>query len=69
MRPRELCVEVVLEPLLGCMLLALRTVPVATGTMDTVLFPAAWALREVEVSQHLEARWLVNQVRARRGAV
>src|SRR5512145_3059448 len=30
-RPRELFVEVVLEPLLGCMLLALGTVAVATG--------------------------------------
>jgi len=44
--PRELCVEMVLEPLLGCMLLALGTVPVATGMLDTVLFPTAPALRK-----------------------
>ena len=42
--PRELCVEMVLEPLLGCMLLALGTVLVATGMIDTVLFPTAPAL-------------------------
>ena len=45
-RPRELFVQVVLEPLLSCMLLALGTVPVATGTIDAVFFPTALALRE-----------------------
>ena len=45
-RPRELLVQVVLEPLVGLMLLALGTVPVATGMIDAVLPPTAWALRE-----------------------
>jgi hypothetical protein len=45
-RPRELFVQVVLEPLLRFMLRALGTVPVATGTIDAVLFPTALALRE-----------------------
>ena len=45
-RPRELCVQVVLEPLVRCMRLALGTGPVTTGTMDAVLCPTAWALRE-----------------------
>ena len=45
-RPWELCVQVVLEPLLGCMRLALRTVAVATGMRDAVLPSTAWALRE-----------------------
>jgi hypothetical protein len=43
-RPGQLCVQVVLEPLLGCMLLALRTVPVATGMRDAVLRATALAL-------------------------
>ena len=46
MRPRELFGQVVLEPLLRCMLLALGTVPVATGTIDAVFFPTALALIE-----------------------
>ena len=45
-RPRELCVRVVVEPLLGCMRLALGTVAVATGMIDAVVPPTAWALRE-----------------------
>jgi hypothetical protein len=45
-RPRELFVQVMMEPLLGCMLLALGTVAVATGMMDAVLPPTALALRE-----------------------
>ena len=45
-RPRPLLVQVVGEPLLGCMLLALGTVTVATGMIDAVLAPAVWALRE-----------------------
>ena len=45
-RPRELFVQVVLEPLLGCMLLTLRAVPVATGMIDAVLHATALALRE-----------------------
>ena len=43
-RPRELFFQVVVEPLLSFMLLALGTVAVATGMMDAVLFPTAWAL-------------------------
>jgi hypothetical protein len=45
-RPRELFVQVVLEPLLGFMRLARWTVPVATGIIDAVFFPTALALRE-----------------------
>ncbi len=45
-RPRELCVQVVWEPLGGCMRLPLGTVAVATGMMDPVLPPAVLALRE-----------------------
>jgi hypothetical protein len=37
---------VVLEPLLGCMLLTLGTVAVATGMIDAVVPPTVWALRE-----------------------
>ena len=48
-RPGQLCVQVVREPLLGCMLLALGTVAVATGMMDAVVLPTAWALLEAEV--------------------
>jgi hypothetical protein len=46
MRPRELCVQMVLEPLVSFILLALGTVPVATGMIDAVLFPTALALIE-----------------------
>ena len=45
-RPREWCVQVVLEPWLGCMLLTLGAVPVATGMMDAVVHATTWALRE-----------------------
>ena len=45
-RPGQLFVEVVLKPLLGFMLLTLRAVAVATGMMDAVVSPTAWALRE-----------------------
>jgi hypothetical protein len=45
-RPGKLCVQVVLEPLLGCMMLTLWAVAVATGMIDAVLSPTAWALRE-----------------------
>ena len=43
-RPRELFVEVVLEPLLGFMLLALGTVAVATGMVHAVSSPTGGAL-------------------------
>jgi hypothetical protein len=36
-RPGQLFVQVVLKPLLGCMLLTLGTVAVATGMIDAVL--------------------------------
>ena len=45
-RSRKLLLEVVCEPLLGCMLLTLGTVAVATGRMDAVVSPTAGALRE-----------------------
>src|SRR2546427_5675555 len=45
-RPGQLFFQMLVEPLLGCMLLTLRTVAVATGMMDAVVSPAAWALRE-----------------------
>src|SRR5688500_6415873 len=45
-RPGQLVVQVVLEPLLGCMLLTLGTVAVATGMIDAVLVATALALRE-----------------------
>ena len=43
MRPRELFGQVVLEPLRGFMLLARRTVAVATGMIDAVVPPTVWA--------------------------
>jgi len=46
MRPGQLFVQVVLEPLLAFMLLALGTVPVATGMIDTVVPPTSLALIE-----------------------
>src|SRR5439155_23761506 len=45
-RPGERCVEVVRKPLLGCRLLALGAVPVATGRLDAVVSLTVWALRE-----------------------
>ena len=42
-RPGKLLLEVVCEPLLGCMLLTLGAVPVAAGMIDTVLPPTGWA--------------------------
>jgi hypothetical protein len=56
-RPRELCVQGVLEPLVRFRLLALGTVPVATGTMDAVLFPTALALREAVAVMAALALW------------
>src|SRR5262245_52293475 len=44
--PWELLVQVVLEPLLGLMLLALGTVPVATGMLDAMVSATGWALIE-----------------------
>jgi len=43
-RSRQLLVQGMLEPRLGCMLLALGTVPVATGMLDAVLPPTVLAL-------------------------
>ena len=45
-RSGQLFFQVVLEPLLGCMLLTLGTVAVATGMIDAVLPPTVVALRE-----------------------
>jgi hypothetical protein len=42
----ELFCKVALQPLLGCVMLALGTVSVATGRMDAGCCPAAVALRE-----------------------
>jgi hypothetical protein len=44
--PRELRVQVVLEPLLGLMMLTLWAVAVATGMIDAVLPPTVLARRE-----------------------
>ena len=46
MRPRALFIQGVLAPLGSFLLLALGTVAVATGMMDAVVPPTAWALRE-----------------------
>ena len=46
MRPRELFVQVVLEPLVGCMLLTLGTVAVATGMLDAMVPSTVLALIE-----------------------
>src|SRR5712691_7544284 len=45
-RPGQLLLQGMLEPLLGCMLLTLGTVAVATGMMDALLSCTVWALRE-----------------------
>ena len=45
-RPGKLSLQVVLKPLLACMLLALGTGPVATGMMDAVVLATTVALRE-----------------------
>ena len=46
MRPGKLFFQLVVEPQLGCMLLALRAVSVAACVMDAVVFATALALRE-----------------------
>ena len=50
-------IEVVLEPLLGCMLLTLGTVPVATGMIDAVLAFTGWALIEAVAVMTTAAVW------------
>jgi hypothetical protein len=45
-RPGKRSLQVVLKPLLACMLLARGTVPVATGMMDAVVRATTVALRE-----------------------
>jgi hypothetical protein len=45
-RPGQRLFEVVFKPLLGCMLLTLGAVAVATGMIDAVVFPTACALGE-----------------------
>jgi hypothetical protein len=56
-RPRERCVEVVLEPLRGCMLLALGTGAVATGMVPAVWSPTGWALRQAVAVVSAVAVW------------
>ncbi len=46
MRPGKLFFQLVVEPQLGCMMLALRAVPVTACVMDAVLFATALALIE-----------------------
>jgi hypothetical protein len=57
MRPRELFVQVVLEPLGSFLLLALGTGAVATGMIDAVVPPTAWALREAMAVMAALALW------------
>jgi hypothetical protein len=45
-RPGQLLLQMVREPLLGFMLLALGTVAIATGMVNAVFFPTAGALIE-----------------------
>jgi hypothetical protein len=45
-RPRELCVEVVLKPRLRVLLLALGAVAVATSRLDAVVSRTVWTRRE-----------------------
>ena len=45
-RPGKLLFEVVFKPLLGCMLLTLGAVAVATGMIDAVVLATTLALRE-----------------------
>jgi hypothetical protein len=45
-RPRQLVVQVVVEPRRGFMMLPLRTGAVTTGMLDAVVFPTTLALRE-----------------------
>ena len=45
-RPGKRLLQVVGEPLLGCLMLTLRAVTMATGMMDAVVPPTAVALRE-----------------------
>ena len=45
-RPGQVCGQVVLEPLVGCMVLTLGAVAVATGMMHAMVFPTVLARRE-----------------------
>ena len=56
-RPGQRFVQVVLEPLLGCMLLTLGTVPVAAGMIDTVLRATTVALRAAVAVVSAWALW------------
>ena len=66
-RPRELCGQGMMSPLLGCMRLALGTVAVAPGMMDAVLPPTALALREAVAIVPAVARLASADDRAVRG--
>ena len=56
-RPGQRCVQVVREPLLGLRLRPLGTVAVATGMMDAVVPPTAWALLEARAVMAAVALW------------
>jgi hypothetical protein len=56
-RPRELWVQVVVEPLWGCMRLPLGTVAVATGMRAPVWLPAGLARREARAVMAAAAVW------------
>ncbi len=56
-RPGQLLVQVVLEPLLGCLLRTLGTGPVAAGMMDAVVLATTVALREAVAVVAAVALW------------
>jgi hypothetical protein len=56
-RPGELLGEMVLAPLLGCILLTLRTRAMATGMMDAVVAPTVLALRKAVAVRAALALW------------
>ena len=56
-RPGQLFGQGVLEPVRGLMRLTLGTVAVATGMMDAVVPPTAWALREAMAVMAALALW------------
>jgi hypothetical protein len=56
-RPGQVFVQVLLEPLLGLMRLALGTVAVATGMLDAVVPPTRLALREARAVVSAVTLW------------
>ena len=67
MRPGQLVLQGVWSPLVGLMLLALRTVAVATSMLDAVVPPTAGALREAVTVLATAARLDGAEDRAVRG--